>query len=105
MDGEKDYLISSGRRSPRGSNLVTRVWRHDCLPCLPARYVLAVMGFLGFINVYTLRVNLSVAIVRMVNETANASTNLVGDLKVHAHAHQCKRSLIEWTKYLLSFLS
>lgn len=39
----------------------------------PARYVLTLLGFLGFCNVYALRVNLSVAIVSMVNQTAMAS--------------------------------
>ncbi|XP_076803041.1 sialin-like isoform X1 [Clavelina lepadiformis] len=34
-----------------------------------ARYVLAFMGFLGMFNVYSLRTNLSVAIVAMVNST------------------------------------
>ncbi|KAH6937103.1 hypothetical protein HPB50_025564 [Hyalomma asiaticum] len=34
------------------------------------RHVLALMGFLGFVNVYALRVNLSVALVAMVNHTA-----------------------------------
>ncbi|XP_076461278.1 sialin-like isoform X2 [Babylonia areolata] len=38
-----------------------------------ARLGLAIMGFLGFIFVYALRVNLSVAIVCMVNQTAIAS--------------------------------
>ena len=33
------------------------------------RLVLSIMGFIGFINCYTLRVNLSVAIVAMVNTT------------------------------------
>ena len=33
------------------------------------RLVLSLMGFFGFINCYTLRVNLSVAIVAMVNTT------------------------------------
>jgi len=33
------------------------------------RLVLSIMGFLGMINCYTLRVNLSVAIVAMVNAT------------------------------------
>jgi len=34
-----------------------------------ARLVLSIMGFLGMVNCYTLRVNLSVAIVAMVNQT------------------------------------
>ena len=34
------------------------------------RLALAVLGFFGFVNVYALRVNMSVAIVCMVNQTA-----------------------------------
>ncbi len=45
----------------------------DCFPCIPARYVLSVMGSLGFMIVYALRVNMSVALVAMVNETASSS--------------------------------
>ncbi|CAN7999053.1 unnamed protein product, partial [Ixodes hexagonus] len=41
---------------------------------IQTRHVLAFMGFLGFVNVYALRVNLSVALVAMVNHTA-ISTN------------------------------
>merc|ERR1719370_2128906 len=37
------------------------------------------MGFLGFANVYAMRVNLSVAIVAMVNNTAIASNSSVID--------------------------
>jgi hypothetical protein len=40
-----------------------------------ARYVMAFMGFLGFANVYAMRVNLSVAIVAMVNNTAIPKVN------------------------------
>lgn len=36
------------------------------------------MGFLGFANVYAMRVNLSVAIVAMVNQTALPTTNTTG---------------------------
>ena len=39
------------------------------------RHVLVVLGMLGFANVYALRVNLSVALVAMVNSTfANANS-------------------------------
>jgi len=37
---------------------------------IKCRYVFCVMSFLGFVNVYAMRVNLSVAIVAMVNNTA-----------------------------------
>ena len=45
----------------------------DYFPCIPARYVLSVMGCIGFLIVYALRVNMSVALVAMVNETASSS--------------------------------
>lgn len=52
------------------------LFRQDCLPCIPARYVLAFMSFFGFVNVYALRVNLSMAIIKMVNTTtANVTLN------------------------------
>ncbi|XP_066917804.1 sialin-like [Clytia hemisphaerica] len=42
-----------------------------CCACLPKRYLVAIMAFFGFVNVYALRVNLSVAMVAMVsNRTA-----------------------------------
>ena len=40
-----------------------------CAGLLLCRHVLVVMGFFAFFNCYTLRVNLSVAIVAMVNTT------------------------------------
>ncbi|XP_012274973.1 sialin isoform X2 [Orussus abietinus] len=42
----------------------------DTPSCIKARYVLGFLGFLGFALVYAMRVNLSVAIVSMVNQTA-----------------------------------
>lgn len=45
-------------------------WSYDCLPFIPARYTLALVSCLGFVNVYALRVNLSVAVVQMANSTA-----------------------------------
>lgn len=52
-----------------------RVWYTDCLPCIPARYMLALVSCLGFVNVYALRVNLSVAIVQMDNSTTTVLRN------------------------------
>jgi len=40
------------------------------------RFVLMIMGFLGFVNVYCLRVNLSVALVAMVNHTQEPYGNV-----------------------------
>ncbi|XP_015838353.2 putative inorganic phosphate cotransporter [Tribolium castaneum] len=49
----------------------------DTRECMKARHILGILGFLGFANVYAMRVNLSVAIVAMVNNTAipQPSTN------------------------------
>lgn len=44
----------------------------DTPQCIKSRTVLGIMGFLGFANVYAMRVNLSVAIVAMVNSSSNA---------------------------------
>lgn len=41
---------------------------------IPARHVFVLLGFLGLVNVYTLRVSLSVAIVAMVKHPADAVT-------------------------------
>lgn len=42
---------------------------------IKCRTVLGIMGFLGFANVYAMRVNLSVAIVAMINSTAPVPSN------------------------------
>lgn len=49
MDHEGDYGVTSGEFS------------------FPKRYILVIMTFLGFMNMYALRVNLNVAIGAMVN--------------------------------------
>lgn len=52
---------------------------------LPCRYALAILSCAGFCVVYLLRVNLSVALVAMVNSTyANA--------KASAHDPECQRN-------------
>ena len=54
---------------------------------IPARYVLALMGHLGLAVAYGLRVNLSVALVAMVNSTyADAQSSAQVD-------PECKRGL------------
>ncbi|GFT69678.1 hypothetical protein NPIL_57341 [Nephila pilipes] len=41
----------------------------------PTRYVFALLGFLGFFNVYAMRVNLNVAIIAMVKQNYSGETN------------------------------
>ncbi|KAM7292807.1 serine-rich adhesin for platelets [Ixodes scapularis] len=47
---------------------------------VPARHIFVLMGFLGLVNVYTLRVSLSVAIVAMVRHTEHPPVATVGNL-------------------------
>ena len=73
-DEDKIPLIenASNGELERSRSLPERLWRWSPAPCIPARYTLAVLSFLGLMNVYALRINLSVAIVEMVNSTAVA---------------------------------
>ena len=55
------------------------------------RHVLVILGLLGFTNVYALRVNLSVALVAMVNSTytnGNSQTNSHGCSPDGSTSHQ-----------------
>lgn len=61
VDDEKEGLITSPLVKPEG--------------IFGARHVLGIMGFLGFANVYAMRVNLSVAVVAMVNNSAISHVN------------------------------
>ena len=54
----------------RKRSLFHRIRTIDPFPWISARYSLAILSFLGFFNVYALRVNLSVAIVQMANSTS-----------------------------------
>ena len=47
---------------------------------LPKRYLLAILSFFGFLNVYALRVNLSVALVAMVSN--KTMTDAVGNIHI-----------------------
>lgn len=65
--------------------MLAGIWRTDILPFIPARYALAIVSCLGFVNVYILRVNLSVAIVQMDVDTAsvnNGSARVSNKVKV-----------------------
>lgn len=52
----------------------------DTRQCLKARYILGLLGFFGFANVYAMRVNLSVAIVAMVNNSAIVHNESISDV-------------------------
>ena len=71
---EDTYLLLSRNKAARQKrNCLRRLWRQQWYRWLPARYVLAVMSFLGLVNVYILRVNLGVALVVMVNKTSSGN--------------------------------
>ncbi len=66
-------------------------WQLKCLQCIPTRYTIVLVTFLGFVNVYALRVNLSMAIVAMVN---NSAVNNPGNSSSHK-SHLVRPSLFE----------
>ncbi|XP_068633318.1 putative inorganic phosphate cotransporter [Battus philenor] len=68
---EEDSIINEDIQNDVTSshrNLV-EVEREETTGWIKSRTVLGIMGFLGFANVYAMRVNLSVAIVAMINST------------------------------------
>ncbi|PNF31193.1 putative inorganic phosphate cotransporter [Cryptotermes secundus] len=67
LSHDEDLLILPQASEPRPVQ--------DISGCVKARYVMALMGFLGFAIVYAMRVNLSVVIVAMVNNTAIPKAN------------------------------
>ncbi|CAL1281277.1 unnamed protein product [Larinioides sclopetarius] len=57
-------------------NLEMQFLRSGHLPCqLPKRFIVVILGFLGMFNVYAMRMNLSVAIVAMVNTNSSLPEN------------------------------
>ncbi|XP_013186887.1 putative inorganic phosphate cotransporter [Amyelois transitella] len=62
--------VTSSRR-----NLVDNELGEETTGWIKSRTVLGIMGFLGFANVYAMRVNLSVAIVAMINSTNPVPSN------------------------------
>jgi len=75
---KKHDSLSTQERDQDVTHVVSKVRFPSC------RLVLVFMGFLGFVNIYILRVNLSVALVAMVNHTqlpyTNLSRNYSGDI-------------------------
>ncbi|KAF2356759.1 hypothetical protein FHG87_012488 [Trinorchestia longiramus] len=56
-----------------------------CTDCVASRWIFAVLGSIGFMIVYGLKVNLSVAIIAMVNHTA--VTEAAAELDDHGSHH------------------
>ena len=72
-EGEHTQLGGSDVESEESEPLLSMEQQRGIL----ARHFFAMMGFLGFANVYAMRVNLSVAIVAMVNNTAITNGSLI----------------------------
>ncbi|XP_061393726.1 sialin [Musca vetustissima] len=70
-DSEEDDFVNS---YDADAPLIRGGGRDDC-DCINTRTIFGLMGFLGFAVVYAMRVNLSVAIVAMVNQTAIPQEN------------------------------
>lgn len=76
--------VSNNERTPiisEGSDVARNAIR-KCADAISARYTFALLGFLGMANVYMMRVNLSVAMVAMVNSSAIASANVSDECQV-----------------------
>lgn len=72
----------------------------------PRRYLIAIMAFFGFFNIYSLRVNLSIAIVAMTeNRTTIHANGTIGYVRLYirpAHSFQFKHSPFFFTGPRLS---
>lgn len=68
-----------------------------------ARYVLAFLGFLGLANVYAMRVNLSVAIVAMVNTTVSNTTDVITDVCPDYHVNTTEPTVSTETTLPMKF--
>ena len=64
---------------------------------LPCRYTLAILSSSGFFVLFLMRVNLSVAIVAMVNST-------YADAKASANNPECQRDKVKTTRAKVSLL-
>lgn len=68
---------------------------------IKCRTVLGIMGFLGFASVYAMRVNLSVAIVAMVNSTTPTPSNSSSDVDVCPASPSSNSSVPQVYLYLI----
>ena len=68
IDGQKNTaLVDELKKTQYAESLEDYRMKVTTCRCIPKRYVLAVMSFFGFFNVYCLRVDISVALVAMTN--------------------------------------
>ena len=68
------YVLDIGKMNPEKQVELYQSLIHTG-PRFGYRHVFSLLGFLGFLNVYAMRVNLSVAIVAMVNSTSPGIAN------------------------------
>ncbi|XP_022105784.1 sialin-like [Acanthaster planci] len=73
LSKDQERLADSREPLLNPEHAKTGYGKHKVVPevpgCISARYALALFSLLGFVNVYAMRVNLSVALVAMVNHT------------------------------------
>ena len=71
MDTSSDKNEETPKKSNASKHRSKRIVKCGLMP---KRYLLAILSFFGFLNVYALRVNLSVALVAMVSNRTITST-------------------------------
>ena len=116
---EEEYLLEKGANKQRETQFYIRnVYKifPKIVPCVPERYILALLLCSGLCVVYALRVNLSIALVEMVNHTVGVAPNFTYAVRCHLYfvfillfnienivskffsaAHSYKECLIAWT--------
>ena len=68
---EKNLLLSDKHTLlPNTRQFLYQLWRKDTFHCIPARFIIVIMCFLGISTVFALRVNISIAILAMVKESS-----------------------------------
>ncbi|KAI6648924.1 vesicular glutamate transporter 3 isoform 2 [Oopsacas minuta] len=79
---EEEWLIKDENKEYKINEEEEQKYNPDCfykifpklLPCIPERYILGILLGTGLCVVYALRVNLSIALVQMVNHTVIVGT-------------------------------
>ena len=66
-DTEKHSSVSADQRTSSEKDMEEEGKKSARIAGVPKRYILLFMIFIGFVNIYAMRVNLNVALVAMVN--------------------------------------